>query len=434
MTQSTNIGDELSMADPNDMYKCVHCGLCLSACPTYAITGLEMESPRGRIHFMKSVSEGRLELDAKVTSHWDLCLQCRACEAVCPSGVPYGKLITSTKYNMDLHNKTSPKMRRIRSVLLRGLLPRLGLLRSLSHILFYYNRFRLSHLLNWLGVFRLLPTELKQMEAQLPNFTKPFFKPGVNTFIPIDGDIKMKVCLLAGCIMPLVQSDAMRSAVRVLTKNGCEVSVPVGQGCCGALNLHAGDMEYAKSMARNNIDVMLAANPDYIITISAGCGASMKEYYELFQGDPEYQGKAQEYSDKTIDIHEFLTSIDFIRPTKQVPIKVTYQDACHLAHAQRITSAPRILLQSIPGLEFVEMPEANMCCGSAGIYSMVNPEMSQEILSRKFANISKVDCDVIATSNPGCSMHIQAGIKQRALPYDLKHVIEILDMAYEEEL
>ncbi|HCG91709.1 MAG TPA: hypothetical protein DEZ08_07735 [Dehalococcoidia bacterium] len=420
----------IQMANDEDMYKCVHCGLCLSVCPTYVQTGLETESPRGRIHFMKSVSEGKLILDDQVISHWDMCLQCRACEAVCPSGVPYGSLITSVKNNINLQGMTSPKTKRLSLILLRGMLPHLRRLKLIAQLSIFYKKSKLSYVLKKIGVFKILPAELRQMETQLPNFTKPFFTPRTTSYLPQDGVVDYKIALLSGCIMPLVQSDAMRSTVRVLNKNHCEVIVPMGQGCCGALNLHAGDLEYAKKMARINIDIMLESSPDYILTNSAGCGASMKEYGKLFSDDFEYSAKAQLFSEKTMDIHEFLIKIGLEIPEKEFKFKVTYQDACHLAHGQRITSQPREILKSIKGLEFIEMDNSAMCCGSAGIYSMLNPSMAQDILSDKLDNIVSTRCDIVATSNPGCSMHIQAGLEKNNLPYRLMHVIEILDEAY----
>ena len=420
----------IQMANDEDMYKCVHCGLCLSVCPTYVQTGLETESPRGRIHFMKSVSEGKLILDDQVISHWDMCLQCRACEAVCPSGVPYGSLITSVKNNINLQGMTSPKTKRLSLILLRGMLPHLRRLKLIAQLSIFYKKSKLSYVLKKIGVFKILPAELRQMETQLPNFTKPFFTPRTTSYLPQDGVVDYKIALLSGCIMPLVQSDAMRSTVRVLNKNHCEVIVPIGQGCCGALNLHAGDLEYAKKMARINIDIMLESSPDYILTNSAGCGASMKEYGKLFSDDVEYSAKAQLFSRKTMDIHEFLIKIGLEIPEKEFKFKVTYQDACHLAHGQRITSQPREILKSIKGLEFIEMDNSAMCCGSAGIYSMLNPSMAQDILSDKLDNIVSTRCDIVATSNPGCSMHIQAGLEKNNLPYRLMHVIEILDEAY----
>ena len=429
----TNVFDSvvpIQMADDEDMYKCVHCGLCLSVCPTYVQTGLETESPRGRIHFMKSVSEGKLILDDQVISHWDMCLQCRACEAVCPSGVPYGSLITSVKNNINLQGMTSPKTKRLSLILLRGMLPHLRRLKLIAQLSIFYKKSKLSYVLKKIGVFKILPAELRQMETQLPNFTKPFFTPRTTSYLPQDGVVDYKIALLSGCIMPLVQSDAMRSTVRVLNKNHCEVIVPMGQGCCGALNLHAGDLEYAKKMARINIDIMLESSPDYILTNSAGCGASMKEYGKLFSDDFEYSAKAQLFSEKTMDIHEFLIKIGLEIPEKEFKFKVTYQDACHLAHGQRITSQPREILKSIKGLEFIEMDNSAMCCGSAGIYSMLNPSMAQDILSDKLDNIVSTRCDIVATSNPGCSMHIQAGLEKNNLPYRLMHVIEILDEAY----
>ena len=415
-----------------DMYRCVHCGLCISACPTYGELSLEAESPRGRIALMKAVNEGRLAINPRVVSHWDMCLQCRACEAVCPSGVPYGRIMANTRAQVAAQNQKPAKQRWVSRLFLRGALPHPDRLRLGARMAQIYQRTGLQMLVRGSGILGLLPGGLKGLEAQLPAFSGPFFNADGQRFKATSGT-KMTVGLLSGCVMPLMQGDTMRATVRVLTRNGCDVVVPAGQGCCGALNVHAGDLEYARDMARRNIDVFLASEVDVVVSASAGCGSAMKEYDDLLKDDPRYAGPARRLAEMTKDITELLVSLPFDPPKASLHRRITYQDPCHLAHAQRITAAPRAILNAIPGIELVEMEQASRCCGGAGTYSMVQRDLSSKILATKMGNIADTQAEQVVTANPGCMMQLEQGLREAGKPGRVVHVVDLLDEAYRAE-
>ena len=413
------------------MYRCVHCGLCLSACPTYMETGRETQSPRGRIALMRAVSEGRLEITPRVVSHWESCLECRACEAMCPSGVPYGRLMERTRAQVARKGKRSLMQKVVARVFLRWVLPHQRRLAFGFLLLRLYQRSGLR----WLKqrtVIRVMPRGIRRLEAQLPRVAGCSFAPGREVY-PAQGPLRMKVGLLSGCVMPLMQGDTMAAAVRVLTRNGCEVSVPMGQGCCGALNVHAGDLQTARRLARRNIDAFLNAGVERIVTVSAGCGSAMKEYEQLLGDDSAYVEKAARFGEKTVDVTEMLTSLPLEPPRGEVPLRATYQDPCHLAHAQRISQPPRELLRSIPGLELVEMEDASRCCGGAGTYSMLQGDLSSRLLRSKMEKVTATSPDLVVTANPGCMMQLEAGIRARGLDARVVHVVDVLDMAYRTE-
>ena len=416
----------------SDLYRCVHCGLCLSACPTYVETRLEAESPRGRIALMKAVNEERVGVSDRLVAHWELCLQCRACEAVCPSGVPYGRLMEHTRAQVAEHGMQSPQLSRLSRLFLRAALPHNGRLRLAGHLMRAYQRSGLQTLARKSRALRVLPGGLSNMEAQMPVMGRRFFRPNRHPF-PAQGARRMTVGLLSGCVMPLMQGAAMEAAVRVLQRNGCEVIVPPAQGCCGALNRHAGDLELGRQMARRNIDAFRNAGVSVIITASAGCGSAMKEYGELLACDAEYAAAAREFADNTRDITEFLAALPLESPQTDYPCRVTMQDPCHLAHAQRITDAPRRLLQSIPGLELVEMAESSLCCGSAGFYSLIQPEMSGRLQRRKVGNALDTGAEIVASANPGCIAQLEQGLQAAGATARVMHVVELLDAAYQQE-
>jgi Fe-S oxidoreductase len=295
-----------------------------------------------------------------------------------------------------------------------------------------YQRLGLQNLVRKSRILRLVPGPLSHLEAQIPKFDGPFFGPSKVVY-PARSEKKLTVGLLSGCVMPLMQGGTMAATVRVLTRNGCDVVVPVGQGCCGALNLHSGDLEMARRMARINIDIFLAAGVDQIVTSSAGCGSNMKEYHDLLAADPRYAEPARRFAEATKDITEFLVSLPFDPPTAPLDRKVTYQDPCHLAHAQRISSQPRAILNSIPGLELAEMEQSAMCCGGAGIYSSVQPNLSAKILDAKMGNIAATGANQVVTANPGCMAQIEQGLLRIGTPSKVLHVVDLLDEAYQSE-
>lgn len=435
-----------------DLYRCVHCGLCLSACPTYSTLRVETESPRGRIALMRAVHEGRAGISSRIVSHWEMCLQCRACEAVCPSGVPYGRIMEYSRAQVLAQGKQGRSLKRLDRLFLRAALPHPRRLRWGARLLRLYQRSGLRRLVRKPGLRRRLPS-LAGPEAQLPELKDPFFGPRRQVYpaqprqtLPDAApQPATTVALLSGCVMPLMQGETMRAAVRVLTRNGCAVAVPPGQVCCGALNLHAGDLDTARRLARRNIDIFLKAGSDRpgfkIITASAGCGSNMKEYGELLKRDPRYAEPARRFSQLTADITEFLAGLPLDPPRGRLARRVTYQDPCHLAHAQRITQAPRALLRAIPGLELVEMEAATMCCGGAGFYAMVQPELASKILAAKLANIRATGAQQVVTANPGCMLQIEQGLRDGGpeLPggdcsgYRVSHVVDLLDEAYAAE-
>ena len=415
-----------------DLYRCVHCGLCLSSCPTYLETNLETESPRGRIALMKAVKEGRLGISQRVASHWDLCLQCRACEAVCPSGVPFGRLMESTRAQLLQHRKESWRLRLVKALFLRGALPHPTRLKVGASIFRAYQRWGLQTLVRKARLLNLLLGNLAQIEAGLPSFSQPFFGPAPDIY-PARRKARMVVGLLSGCVMPLVHGETMRAAVRVLTRNDCDVAVPPGQGCCGALNLHSGDIEMGRRMARRNIDVFLNAGVDRIVVVSAGCGSAMKEYQELLKDDPEYRDKAKLFSGITVDVSELLVALSFDPPKGEVRTTVTFQDSCHLVHAQRIAQAPRAILGSIPGLDLVEMEGASRCCGAAGIYSITQQEFSRRLLESKMTCVAATGADTLVTANPGCMIQLETGLRLSGIPGRVRHLVDILDESYQGE-
>jgi len=408
-----------------DLYKCVHCGLCLNVCPTYLETGLETESPRGRIALMKAMREERVGLTRRVVSHMELCLQCRACEAVCPSGVPFGRLMEDTRAEIAHQRKARLLRRAGLRLVFRHILPHPKRLYILGNLLRLYQRSPFY----WL--MRRIPGSLGRLQQQLPTLSSTFFKPRDGAIQP-QGTIMSRVGLLAGCVMPMSQAETMEAVVRVLGRNGCQVVIPTAQVCCGALNTHGGDRTQAQRMARKNIEAFLEAGVDVVIVASAGCGSAMKEYGHLLADDPVYAEKAKRLEAIVKDINEFLADLQLLPPEGRLPVQVTYQDACHLAHAQRITDAPRQVLQCIPGIELLEMEDTMRCCGAAGLYSALEPEMSQRLMENKVRAIVATGADVVATANPGCAIQLQLGLKRAKVPIRVRHVIDILDESYKQ--
>ena len=407
-----------------DLYRCVHCGLCLNVCPTYLETGLETESPRGRIALMKAVREERVGLTDNVVSHMELCLQCRACEVACPSGVPFGRLMEATRAQIQNQNIGSPIRRFLLRMVFRHLLPHPRRLYRLARLLQIYQRTGLHHLIS------RLPSVLGNLHRQIPNLPPRFFAPLGESF-PALGEERACVGLLSGCVMPLVQGPTMEAAVRVLNRNGCRVVIPKSQLCCGALNLHGGDKSKAQELARQNIDAFLEADITTVVVASAGCGSTMKNYGELLEDDTQYSELAKRFGDMVVDITEYLAKLPLEQPSSSLFLKVTYQDACHLAHAQRITEPPRVVLKSIPGLELIELENSTRCCGAAGLYSALQPRMSQRLSESKATSILHTGAQVVATANPGCTIQIETSMKRVVKDIRVCHVVDLLDEAYQ---
>ena len=407
--------------------KCVHCGLCLNHCPTYRALGMEMDSPRGRIYQMVQIHDGQREIDSAYTLHIDRCLGCLACETACPSGVQYGRIVERARAQIEDHYRRSWIERLVRNFFYKKVLRNLRLLEFMARLVRFYQRSGLQTLLRKMGILRLLG--VADMDRLSPRIDSQFFFSEIGKTFPAIGERRGRVAFLAGCINNVAFSHLNRATVNVLTRNGIEVHVPAGQGCCGALDAHAGFRNEARSLARNNIKVFLGEQYDAIITNAAGCGSTLKEYDDLLEHDPEFAGRAREFSAKVKDITEYLAQIGLAVPRKKLQQSVIYQDPCHLLHAQKVKSPPRELLKAI-GCQLVDIPHADQCCGSAGVYNVSQNELSMKILEAKMDDISSVSADMLATGNVGCMIQLRAGVDKRAMKLPVKHVVELLDEAY----
>ena len=421
--------DDIDKPSQEIINDCVHCGFCLSACPTYLATSNELDSPRGRIYLIKSALEGEIPMSEPFVKHLDLCLGCLACEPACPSGVKYGKLIETTKSQIE-RNYTRPFSETITKSIIFKIFPYSFRLKLLVPLLFLYQKSGLNRIFKKLGMLKLIPNKLVNMNDLMPEIDiNKVFKVYKN-FYPAKNNPKINVILLKGCVQSVFFPNTNFATINVLTKNGCNVLIPKKQGCCGALSVHSGRLEEGRNFARKLVDSFERYDADAIIVNSAGCGSTLKEYVDLLKDDPYYSEKAKLISEKTRDIMEFLDEIGIYEDFNNIHARVTYQDACHIAHAQGIKAAPRNLINKIPGIEFVEMQESDLCCGSAGIYNLVQTEMSENLLNRKIANLKETKTDMLISGNPGCLLQIEKGIKSNNLDIKTLHPVELLDRAY----
>ncbi|HKV87198.1 MAG TPA: (Fe-S)-binding protein [Candidatus Dormibacteraeota bacterium] len=385
----------------DDLATCVHCGLCLDACPTFRTTGLETESPRGRIYLMTQWKRGTMKFDEEQVKHVDLCLGCRTCEAVCPSGVPYGRIIEAGR--ADVEDVRRPSFKRTASrVALRQLLAHPRRLRAFGSLT------RIAQSAGLTGMVRA--------GRQLPRLGPQFRAPGTRV-APAIGERKHRVAFLVGCVMPILYPQSHYAAVKLLQLAGCDVWFPAEERCCGALFAHNGDLETAERLREVNTRVYAKAHFDALIVDSAGCGAHLKDFYPALKG-------------RVKDLGEWLAEVGLPAPRHEVKMRVTYQDACHLAHAQRIKQQPRELIRSIPGVELVEMRHPDICCGAAGLYSTLEPAMSSRILEQKLEDLVSTSADVVVTANPGCQMQLEAGLRGRGSKTRVQHLSELLAQAY----
>jgi glycolate oxidase iron-sulfur subunit len=406
---------------------CIHCGLCMQACPTYAVFGTEMDSPRGRIRLMRGAAEGRFGLEdfnKSFTKHINLCLSCLACQTACPSGVKYSQLIETVKLTIAHHHKPGTLERFMRWLGFRQMMPHVNRLKFVAYFLWLYQSIGLQKLVRALN---FLPGPLKTMEGILPPIVpkyRNYSKPALAI-----GEKRGTVAFFIGCIQEAFLSSVNEATIRVLQRNGYEVHFPKGQTCCGAAQLHFGEDELAKELARKNIDAF--EKYDVVINNAGGCGATLKtEYFNLFHDDPIYLEKTKQLSDKVKDISEFLIDHLHVQPTGKVKFKVTYSDSCHLRHAQKVINQPRDLLKGIPGLELIEIKAPDRCCGSAGVYNIIYSDTANQILDMKMADIASTGADLILASNTGCHMQLWNGVQRAKLKSKVVHVIEVLDMSY----
>ena len=410
-----------------DFARCVHCGLCLNHCPTYRLWHLEADSPRGRIRQMILVNEGQLPLGSGFVEHIDKCLDCRSCETACPSGVEYGKLVEHARARIESDYRRGWFARIVRNLVFEKLLPFPSRIASAGRLLRFYQRSGLRSLARRTGVLRVLG--LAEREQLLPSIDERFFFEQLGKTFLADGAKRARVAFFAGCVADVAFAKLNEATIRVLTANGCEVVVPDGQLCCGALAAHAGARKAARELARKNIAAFGTGTFDAILTNAAGCGSTLKEYDRMFGDNEPEHAAAKAFGNKVRDVTEFLATLGLSAKLKTLVMRVTYQDSCHLLHGQRVREAPRKLLKAIPGVEFVELPYADICCGSAGIYNLTQTQASMELLAEKMAYARKTGAQVIATANPGCLLQLRAGVEMHGTGQDVLHVVEVLERA-----
>ncbi len=406
---------------------CVHCGLCTASCPTYVELGNENDSPRGRIYLMRSVTDGRLDLTPEVRGHLELCLDCRACETACPSGVQYGKLIEPFRVAMEQVGEGPKKSDDwFHRKILFGLFPHPERMRRALWPARLAQGLRLDRMAEALGLFRLLPPRLRQLARMLPPLPKA--EPPLPRYLPAQGTRRARVALFTGCVADVMFRHTHWATARVLQANGCDVIVPDEQVCCGAIHLHAGSSEPARAMADTNMAAFDLDDVDAVIVNVAGCGAMLKDYGHHWHDGS--QSQRARFAAKVKDIHEFLDSLGLVPPPGEVRLTATYHDACHLGHAQKITEAPRRLLAQIPGLEVRELPETELCCGAAGTYNLTQPEMSARLSRRKLQNILSTGARAVVTGNAGCLLQIARQAREEGHSLWIAHPIELLDLSY----
>ena len=428
MAVSEAVRELHNILDKKVLKECVHCGLCLDYCPTYRVLGHEADSPRGRIYQVRQVYEGKVDpADPDFREHMYACLDCRACMTACPSGVNYGAIIEAARSIAEPVNASEKTVGR---TILGSVFTRKPLLEAAGIGLRLYQRSGLQHALRKSGALRLLPMRLREMESMLGPTQGGIQRYAAPNVTPARGPTRYRVGFIEGCIMPQLFGDTNAATVRVLSINGCDVYSPPKQGCCGALQMHTGDRETARDLARRNIDAFEPLDLDAIIINAAGCGSTLKEYGHLLADDPRYATRAASFASRVKDVSEFLASIDLVPPTVPVPLRVTYQDACHLVHGQGIRNQPRKLLKMVPGLELVEMKESDVCCGSAGIYNLTHPDVSVKLLDLKMDHVVATGASTLVAPNPGCSMQLAYGARRRGVDLQLVHVVDLLDRAY----
>jgi len=415
--------------DYERLLDCIHCGLCLSSCPSYAVLGTEMDSPRGRIFMMRALSDGRMEINRTVKKHIDLCLACRGCETACPSGVVYHPLLEAAQRQIQRSIRPSVVTKLIKSVILYRIFPYPGRLRFVFRLLRIYQRSGLQKLVRVTRLLKIVSAKMYRSELFLPEITAIPEASEQKTVSKSPEKEKIKAGFLRGCIMDYFYQRTNEATIRVLERCGCEIVIPEEQHCCGAVHLHNGDRETAQQFARKTIDAFLRRDVAIVVTNAAGCGALMKEYGSLLADDAAYAEKAARFCAMVQDISEFLADKIERLSFDAVPKSVVYDDPCHLVHAQKISQEPRRLLRAVPGLTLLPLNEAEMCCGSAGTFNIAQPELSLDILRRKMENIGRSGAEAVVTGNVGCMIQLQRGIAMTGMNIEVFHTIDIIDQS-----
>jgi len=418
--------------DYSVLQQCMHCGLCLPTCPTYDATKIERHSPRGRISLMRAIADGRLDATKTFADEMYFCLGCLACMTACPAGVNYAELFEHARAEAESSGVLkSPKRNLIRAFAIRWLFMDLSHLRLVGRVLRLYQQIGLQTLVRRSGVLKLLPKRLQELESITPDIQPKFSADLIGPLTPAVGPRKYRVAMLIGCAQDLIFSNINRDTVEVLARNGCEVVTPPNQLCCGSLHAHNGEWDLAKQLARKQLEQFPPDQFDAIITNAGGCGSHLKHYHKLLADDPAYRDRAALWDKKVKDIHEWLIEIGIQKPPNNAPVQViTYHESCHLAHGQKITAQPRQLLRLIPNLQLVELPESLWCCGSAGIYNIVQPEMANQLLDRKLKHIQSTGAGIVANGNPGCLLQLINGAKLKGIKLRVVHPVTLLAEAY----
>ncbi len=424
----------LKLLDYSILQQCMHCGMCLPACPTYVATNKERHSPRGRISLMRAVADDELKLSPAFADEMSYCLGCLACQTACPAGVDYSNLLETARAEVQSAGLNQTFTSRFwRTVTIRGLFMRPRLLRFAGRLLWLYQRLGLQTAFRKIGLTKLLPQDLRRLEPQCPTVATQFSSQLIRP-VETPTNKQHRVALLTGCVQDLVFADINRDTADVLLANGCEVHTPPVQPCCGSLHAHNGEASAAKTLAKRMIDLFPPSQFDAIITNSGGCGNHLRHYSALLADDSVYAPLAKLWDSKLRDIHEWTMEHGCRAPQEGLgDLTVTYHDSCHLTHGQKVTKQPRDLLKLIPGLKLVELPEANWCCGSAGIYNITQPEQSEQLLVRKIGHVIGTGASVLATANPGCHLQIARGLRQAGSPISLLQPVTLLARAYRKE-
>jgi len=426
---STFSGPDVPPASVFD--QCVRCGLCLPSCPTYVETLVETSSPRGRIALIKAVAEEKLDLTSPGFVHqMSECLDCRACEAVCPSGVAYGEILEPARAQVEraTHMRRPPIARLLRAFSLGPLFGDMRVMRAVARLLRLYQRSGLQAFARGSGLLRALG--LAELESQQPRISDRFFRARGQRYESTGEREKATAFMHAGCVMHVAYGEVDEATVRVLRRSGCAVVAPADQGCCGAIAVHAGDLDRGRELAKRNIVAFERSGADVYVVNAAGCGSALKEYGRLFHDDDAWRARAVAFSTHVRDVSEYLDEIGLASELGPVETTVTYQEPCHLVHAQRISAAPRRLLAQIPGLRLREMAESSLCCGSAGVYNVTQPEMATRLRTRKIERIAEVAPDIVVTANPGCALQVANGLRAAGDATPVRHIVELIDRSY----
>ncbi|WP_026699656.1 (Fe-S)-binding protein [Salibacterium aidingense] len=418
--------------DEDKWADCVHCGMCLEACPTYEITGQEQHSPRGRVHLIKAVAEGKLEVSEPFTDPVFACLDCKACTTACPADVDVGGLIEEARGQIRQAMPLTGWRKGVSRFFLHGLFPHPGRLQFFGNLLKFYQKSGVQTLVRKTGMLKAMPEHLELMEAVMPEVQEPIRKKYKHeTVVKADTESKREIAFFSGCVMDVMFSDVNESTINVLTRNGNDVAVPQNQTCCGALHVHAGDRDMGRKLAKQNMEAFKQA--DTVVGNAAGCGCMLKEYPELFREvDTEWREKAEAFAEKVVDVSKYLHDTGYDKPTAELNTRLTYHDACHLAHGQGVRQEPREILLDVPGVEMVPMENADRCCGSAGIYNITNPEMAEDVLESKMKNVPE-EVEMISMGNPGCMLQMAMGVKKYGRSANVVHTVQLLDWAYQKE-